>query len=291
MTINNTLKGVMDEVRQLPTNDFTFFIVEGNKVIRYCDVSKQLGFDPKYKRYEVTTKRVRKDDVKNRFKCVFGFKADNAALSFDQIAFVPADATLEEAKQILIEAHEIGCSKGKVLYDGGNLNAWHEDYVDPNAEPAPEPIEIDHSVSLVEVGSIDLLDTEEAPIMILEEYVVSDADVDESEEWTGFYGLPDFANWIDFEIIKMHSDAPQAAELSKIFGTTIDLARSGTFHKNIYIKIGGAACYGEAELQYFQGWGFYVSMKSINYFVGDPEAVAGDDLFLAAAGNIYAKEE
>ena len=286
---NYTLTELMNEVRQLPTNDFTYFEVEGDKVVRYCDVSKQLGIDPKYRRYEVTTKRIRKRG--DHFKCMFGFMAKNASLSFDEVVFVPANATSEEAKQLLIEAHEIGCSKGKVLYDGGNLNAWHKDYVDPNAEPEPEPIEIDHSVSLVEVGSIDLLDTEEAPIMILEEYVVSDADVDESEEWTGFYGLPDFANWIDFEIIKMHSDAPQAAELSKIFGTTIDLARSGTFNKNIYIKIGDAACYGEAQLQYFQGWGFYVSMKSINYFVGDPEAVAGDDLLLAAEGNIYAIEE
>ena len=172
-------------------------------------------------------------------------------------------------------------------WNDSETNPFHPDYIEV---VEPTPIEIDHSVSLVEVESIELLDTEEAPIMVLEEYVTSDADVDESEEWTGFYGLPDFANWIDFEIIKMHANAPQAEELSKIFDTTIDLARGQITTQNIYIKIGDAACYGEAELQYFPGWGFYVTMKSINYFVGDPEAVAGDDLFLAADGNIYAIE-
>ena len=260
----------------------------GNAVICTCLVTSQVH-GTEYPRYSITWKTSQEAGY---IQAAYHFKP-KVGSGYMRVCRIYTEDDQSMVEEKLTKALLSGLKRGKAIYDGDIEGPYDESYVDPNTEVVepevvePTPIEVDHSVSLVEVDSIDLLDTEEAPIMVLEEYVTSDADVDESEEWTGFYGLPDFANWIDFEIIKIHADAPQAEEMAKIFDTTIDLARFATFYQHIYIKIGDAACYGEAELQYWPGFGFYVVMKSINYFVGDPEAVEGDDLFLAADGNIY----
>ena len=98
----------------------------GNKVTCNCAVSSQV-FDTLYPRYVITWKTSKEEGY---IQAAFHFRAPELHTSYMRIAKIYPDDEQSMTSDKIHKALVSGLKRGKELYDGDNLGAWHQDYVE-----------------------------------------------------------------------------------------------------------------------------------------------------------------